>query len=232
MKNHYAEQCNEQEAGFYDAETNSIQWIDPETWDRSRLFQNYLGTDFPYIIVTADVDVTRPLAFAHRNGVSFNLVMVYLCNRTADSIVNYRYRFIDGKPFLIDHTRPTVNHIKKGEEIFVIGEGPWPCDDILEFCRICHANQEAATKEDMPGRVRNKLDIINYTSMPWIGYSGFIRTIRQNGVDNAPKISFGKYAKRDGKVWMPVSSQTHHGLMDGCHVGLFYERLQKACDEL
>ena len=31
---------------------------------------------------------------------------------------------------------------------------------------------------------------------------------------------------------MPVSNQTHHGLMDGYHVGLFFERLQKACEEL
>ena len=141
-------------------------------------------------------------------------------------------RFIDGKPFVIDHTRPTVNHIKKGEELFVIGEGPWPCADIVEFCKNTHDNQEAATPEDMQGRVRHKLDIINYTSVPWVEYTGFIRTIIHNGVDNAPKMSFGKYFERDGKIWMPLSSQTHHGLMDGYHVGLFYERLQKACDKL
>lgn len=232
MKDSFEEQHDGLNTPFYDASTNSIQWIDLKTWDRKRLFYNYLGTDFPYIILTTNVDVTNPLAFAHANGVSFNLVMVYLCNKTADSIINYRYRFIDGKPFLIDHTRPTVNHIKKGEELFVIGEGPWPCDDILEFCRKCHKNQENATLEDQERRVRHKLDIINYTSLPWVEYTGFIRTIAHNGEDNAPKISFGRYFERDGRVLMPISSQTHHGLMDGYHVGQFFQKLQAACDDL
>ena len=220
---------------FYDEETNAIEWIDLETWERKQLFQNYLGTDLPYIIITANVDVTRPLAFAHENGISFNLVMVYLCNKTADSIINYRYRFLDGKPFVIDHTRPTVNHLQKGSDIFVIGEGPWPCDDIVTFCKKCHENMEQVTQEYRKERIDRKLDIINYTSVPWVQYTGFVRTIAHDGIDNAPKISFGKYfAAQDdpNKILMPVSSQTHHGLMDGVHVGRFYTKLQEACDRL
>ena len=220
---------------FYDEATNAIEWIDLETWERKQLFQNYLGADLPYIIITANVDVTRPLAFAHENGISFNLVMVYLCNKTADSIINYRYRFIDGKPFVIDHTRPTVNHLQKGSDIFVIGEGPWPCDDIITFCKACHDNMEQVTQEYRRERIDHKLDIINYTSVPWVQYTGFVRTIAHDGVDNAPKISFGKYfpsPEDPSRILMPVSSQTHHGLMDGVHVGKFYTQLQEACDRL
>ena len=226
---------NLNERKFYNKETNSITWIDMETWDRTRYFNNYLGTDFPYIIITANVDVTKPLAFAHKHKIPFNLVMVYLANKTADSIENYRYRFIDGKPFLIDHTRPTVNHLKKGSNQFVIGEGPWPCDDIVAFCKACHEDQENSTPEQLEERLKGQLDLINYTSIPWIQYTGFIRTIAHNGVDSAPKISFGKYFKDPmdpEKTLMPVSSQTHHGLMDGVHVGQFYQRLQEACDSL
>lgn len=232
MEDLFAKEYGKRDDSFYDAETNSIKWIDIDSWDRKRLFYNYLGTDFPYIILTSYIDVTKPLAFAHEHRISFNLVMVYLCNKTVDSIINYRYRFYKGKPFLIDHTRPTVNHIKKGEDIFVIGEGPWPCNDIVEFCKKCHENQEAATPEDMQDRVRHKLDIINYTSLPWVEYTAFIRTIIHNGEDNAPKISFGKYKEKDGQILMPVSNQTHHGLMDGVHVGMFFEKLQKECNLL
>ena len=220
---------------FYDEATNAIEWIDLNTWERKQLFMNYLGTDLPYIIITANVDVTRPLAFAHENGISFNLVMVYLCNKTADSIINYRYRFLDGKPFVIDHTRPTVNHLQKGSDIFVIGEGPWPCGDIVTFCKECHENMEQVTQEYRKERIDRKLDIINYTSVPWVQYTGFVRTIAHDGVDNAPKISFGKYFPSPAdpsRILMPVSSQTHHGLMDGVHVGKFYTQLQEACDLL
>ena len=49
----------------------------------------------------------------------------------------------------------------------------------------------------------------------------FVRTIKEDGVDCNPKMSFGKYIKKDGRVLIPFSSQTHHGLTDGYHVGCF-----------
>ena len=235
MEDIFAKEYGLGDTSFYDKETNSIEWINLESWSRKRLFYNYLGTDLPYIIITANVDVTKPLAFARKHHISFNLVMVYLCLKVIDAIPNYRYRFIDGKPFVIDHTRAFINHIVPGCDEFVMGEGLYPCDDIVEFCKVTHQRQMEATPDSMQEKVRHKLDIINFTSIPWVQYTGFIRTIIHDGVDNAPKISFGKYFKDPvdpGKTWMPLSSQTHHGLMDGRHVGLFYENLQKACDEL
>lgn len=220
---------------FYDAVTNSIEWIDMETWSRKRIFHTYLGTDFPYIIITSNVDVTKPYLFAKKHHLSFNLVMVYLCVTTLDQIENYRYRFIDGKPFIIHHTRPIVNHIIPGEDNFVMGEGLYPREDIVEFCKVTHERLMNARPGDLSDQFHGKLDIINFTSIPWIQYTGFIRTIKDNGVDNAPKMSFGKYFKdpvNPDIIRMPVSSQTHHGLMDGRHVGEFYINLQKACDSL
>ena len=56
MKDFFAEEYNYYSTDFYDSKTNSIEWIDIETWDRKRLFYNYLDTDFPYIIITANID--------------------------------------------------------------------------------------------------------------------------------------------------------------------------------
>jgi len=234
MEDIFAEKYTNVTKDFCD-DSNEMEYIDVDTWDRKRLFFNYLGTDFPYIIMTSDVDVTKPLEFAHKHGLSFNLVMIYLCNQVADSIRNYRYRFVEDRPFIIKHTRPTMTHLLPGSDIFVMVEGPWPVKDIFEFCRVTKERQQHATQEEMQGLVRYKLDLIQYSSIPWVRYTAFIRTIIHNGVDNAPKISFGKYYRDPldpAHTLMPVSSQTHHGLMDGKHVGLFYMRLQEACDKL
>jgi len=158
-------------------ETNEMEYIDLDTWDRKRLFLNYLGTDFPYIIITSDVDVTKPLKFAHEHKISFNLVMVYLCSKVADSIKNYRYRFVEDRPFIIRHSRPTLTHLIPGNDIFVMVEGPWPVDDICEFCRITREREQQAKPEEMQELVRYKLDLIQYSSMPWVRYTAFIRTI-------------------------------------------------------
>ena len=69
MKDIFANKYQDFNTDFYDKETNSIEWIDLDQWDRTRIFYNYLGTDFPYIIITANVDVTQPLEFAHKHQV-------------------------------------------------------------------------------------------------------------------------------------------------------------------
>ena len=220
---------------FYDPASNTIEWIDPETWDRKRLFEHYLGADYPFLGITANMDVTKPLAFAHRHGLSFNLVMIYLCNQTADSIENFCYRFLDGKPFRIHHSRPLVNHLKKGSDLFVVGEALWPCDDILTFCKESHEQLEQADPEEGQAQADSKLDIIRYTSIPWISYTSLVRTVINSGKDNAPSFSFGKFFKAPEdptRVLMPLTSQTHHSLTDGFHVGRFYTLLQKACNQL
>ncbi|KAG4092131.1 CoA-dependent acyltransferase [Neocallimastix lanati (nom. inval.)] len=218
---------------FYDTKTNSIKWIDIDNWERKELLNTYIKTDFPYIIITANICVTKPLQYAKKHGISFNRVMIYLCTKTIDQIPNYRYRFIDGKPFIIDHSRPIATHLFKPQNVLGMVECPWPCNNIIEFCQQSHF--ESSNNIITGERTSGKLDYISFTSIPWIEYTSFIRTISHNGTDNVPKISFGKYFKdkiEKDKIWMPVSSQTHHGLMDGYHVGLFYTNLQKACSEL
>lgn len=201
--------------------------LDMNTWNHAHAFYNYYGTDMPYIIITGDVDATRVLEFAHDNKVSFNLCMVYLTNKIADAIPNYRYRFKEKQVFEIEYNRPVVNHMRKGEEQFIMLDGVWPCDDIITFCRETMAQAATASPRQMKELCGDRLDFINYTAIPWVNYSAFFRTIKTNGMDSNPKISFGKYAKKEGKIMIPVSSQTHHGLMDGYQVGRFYEMLQE-----
>lgn len=210
----------------------SYKLIDMETWERKTLFDFYEDYDLPYIIMTANVDVTKALAFAKANDVSFNLVMVYLCNQTADSILNFRYRFSGRKVFLIEHNRPEVNHLIPGTELFVAASGPWPCEDVLTFCRETHKKFAQKDEGSFVEAVAGKEDIINYTSIPWVQYTQMFRTIHKAGRDNNPKISFGKYFKEEEKVLMPLSVQVHHALMDGQHVGQFYNKLQTAIAEL
>ena len=206
--------------------------IDFETWDRKDLFIFYENYDMPYIIMTANVDVTKAYEFAKSKEISFNLVMVYICNKICDSIKNFRYRFKGKEIFLIEYNQPEINHLVPGTEHFVTGAGIWPCDDIVTFAKETHEILSNQKKGSFSKAVEGKLDIINYTSIPWISYTQMFRTIGKGGQDNNPKISFGKYFEENGKKMMPLSIQVHHSLMDGCHVGKFYEGVQKEINEL
>ena len=205
--------------------------INMETWERRELFKSYLGQDLPYIIVTAEVDVTGLYRMAREGGYSFYFALVYVASKAADSIKNFHYRIVDGKPYYVDTVTPTAVHLRPGEDLFVMAE----CDlydDIKTFALKNHEKAERLFREGNPRAPEGRNDIFNFSAIPWIRYTGFVRTIGKFGADSNPKFTIGKYEKKDGRVTVPFSAQTHHGLMDGRHVGLFYERFQAILDEL
>ncbi len=207
-----------------------MEYIDLATWDRKDYFNLYLGTDFPYINIGAHLDVTNLLRFSKERGLSSYLAMIFTAHRVAEGITNFRYRIKDGKPMLNDRMWPCFTHLPKGKELFinVLVEG---ADDVVEFHD--KAREQIARQGDDVGieRFRGRLDIIHYSAIPWIQYIHFVRTVARGGVDSVPKISWGKYFKQGDRVLVPFSVQVHHGLMDGLHVGKYFEALQRAIDQ-
>ena len=50
--------------------------------------------------------------------------------------------------------------------------------------------------------------------------------------DAIPRVNWGKYVERDGRWMLNITFTANHRFIDGYHIGLFFERLQKAIDEL
>lgn len=58
------------------------------------------------------------------------------------------------------------------------------------------------------------------------------RHLNSGKKDNAtPLFDWGKYYEKDGKVMIPISVQAYHSFVDGLHIGLFVEQLQKFLNE-
>lgn len=202
-----------------------MQRIDMSGWDRASIFTNYLDVEFPYISIGSRVDVSRLLDFTRREGLSFYFALAFVAVKTADSIENFRYRFDDDGPFVIEKNTPILTHLRRGEELFVMLKGP-DTDDIFEFCsalRRMSDDPDASHTLD----IEHRRDIVNFSCIPWIDYTHFVRTIRKVGRDCNPKMSWGKYTTENGKTTLNFSVQVHHGLMDGYHVGRFYNELEK-----
>lgn len=203
-----------------------MEKIDLATWDRTSRFTSYLDSEFPYIIIGKDIDVTNIYRYARENGLSFTYCMVYAATKIADEIPNFRYRMIDSEPYEIDRNVAILTHLPKEQDNFIMVG----CDHYDTMAEFAKKNREKADRPD--GKLSSREmelanDIINYSSMPWIRYTHFIRTIKKLGQDTNPKISFGKYEWENDRLTMPFSVQTHHGLMDGLHVGRYYMRLEE-----
>jgi chloramphenicol O-acetyltransferase type A len=202
-----------------------MQYIDVETWERREYFQAYLSTDFPYINVGANIDVTNLVSFSNRNSLSSYIAMVYAAHCVAESMDNFKYRIKDGRPVTIERMCPSFTHIPDGTDLFVNVTLEF-VDDLLIFHE--KAKDQIAAQGMDPGFtvLAGRYDIIGYSAMPWIEYTHFIRTISELGVSSNPKISWGKYFGKGNRIMMAFSVQVHHVLMDGVHVGKYFEQVQ------
>ena len=205
--------------------------IDVETWDRREYFDAYRGADFPYINIGAHLDVTSLLKFSDERDLSSYLALVFAAHHVAERIPNFRYRIKDGQPIMTESMCPSFTYLPEGRELFISVTIEF-VDDVLEFHE--RAKNAAIRQGADPGLKdhRGRYDIIMYSGVPWIQYIHIVRTIAKIGIDSNPKISWGRYFRENGRMLVPFSVQVHHGLMDGFHVGRYFEELQRYVDGL
>lgn len=70
-------------------------------------------------------------------------------------------------------------------------------------------------------------NVIHYSSIPWIHFTGLSHARSFSFKDSCPKISFGKMMEVNGRRIMPLSIHVHHALMDGFHVGQYIDLYQQ-----
>ncbi|MEO1449114.1 MAG: CatA-like O-acetyltransferase, partial [Bacteroidota bacterium] len=103
----------------------------------------------------------------------------------------------------------------------------WYDPDPKAFFTNCDVAEEAvkqeASLEDNPERD----DYLFVTSIPWIHFTSFQHPINVTDPDSVPRISWGKFVKEGERVWLPLSMQAHHALVDGWHMGQFFQEVEK-----
>jgi chloramphenicol O-acetyltransferase type A len=100
-------------------------------------------------------------------------------------------------------------------------------EDFSAFHASAKETIEAARLQPPPLDARaDRDDLIYHSVIPWVSFTSISHardSRRQSGI---PKITFGKYREAGGRTLMPVSVEVHHALMDGLHVGRYFERLE------
>ncbi|MBR9922298.1 MAG: chloramphenicol acetyltransferase [Bacteroidetes bacterium] len=204
--------------------------IDLRKWPRRELFHHFLDYEDPFFNLTGKVDVSRMMAFCRESGNSLFLTYMYLATLTVNEIPAFKLRLLD--KHLVEY--PVIH---SGSTIL----NP---DDTFSFCYFDHEpnlykfieNGRAAILElRARGGVEprdGQLDLIHCSTIPWLSFTGLKHARKGDGEDSVPKLAFGRIFEENGKEWMPVSVEVHHALMDGLHVGRFFERFQQKINTL
>lgn len=199
--------------------------IDLETWPRREHFRLFGSFDHPHFGMCANVDVTHFQPFIKQHGYSFTVAVAYVIARAANAIPEFRWR-IRG-----DHV---VEH-----EIIHPSFSILVNDDLFSFCGVEYAQdlaQFAARAAESISRVKahpslgndpGKDDMLYMSPIPWVSFTSFTHPMQLHPADSVPRFAWGRIFEEGGFQKMPLAAQAHHALMDGIHMGRFYEKAQE-----
>lgn len=202
--------------------------IDMEKDLRCGQFAYFRGMTFPFAGLTVEMDITDMMAA--RGGRPFFLSMLYAVVRAANAVPQLRRRLLpDGRVAEYDWCAPSYTAMKSdGVYVYCNVEGALPYDEFVAQGqrRQREVLERGTLTED--GDVRSFFFV---SSVPWVHYSQ-LQHPAESPDDSNPRISWGRYTERGGRVTLPVSIFVNHALADGLHIAQFYSCLDKELREL
>jgi len=198
--------------------------IDIESWQRKDHFNLYKDWTYPHFSLTANVDLTAYYPYIKQHGISVNVAIIYVLARTANEIPEFRQRIRGNDVVEHDLVHPSST-ILTDDDLFSYCTFDFDPDfsvfapravDTITYVR------ENRILEDELGRD----DYLFMTAIPWVSFTHMMHPIDLKSVDSVPRIAWGKFFEDGERLKMPLGIQGHHSLMDGIHLGRYYEKVQ------
>ncbi|MCF8246731.1 MAG: chloramphenicol acetyltransferase [Saprospiraceae bacterium] len=199
--------------------------LDTTTWKRREVFHFFRKFDDPFFNITANVDVALLFDFCKKNKLSFSLASLHCSTLAANAVEEFRMRLVGGEVRTYDIVHPSLTVLHD--------------DETFSFCYLDMQPDLRRFVADGRGKIEEQLrtrhlepgddehDKLHYSIMPWVSFTGIKHARRFGREDSVPKIVFGKILEENGGKKMPVSVEANHALMDGLHVGKYFQFFQE-----
>lgn len=201
--------------------------LDLSNWNRREHFEFFSRFEEPFFGLVATVDCTLALAEAKRLGIPFFLYYLYQALQAVNQVDALRYRVENEQVYSFDriHASATI-----GRPDYTFGFSFIELhNDLEKFVREAQVEINAVQASEglrlSPSTAR--LDVIHFSALPWVRFTGLTHARSFSHPDSIPKISVGRTYTEGSAILMPVSVNVHHGLADGYHVGLFLDEFQQ-----
>ena len=147
--------------------------------------------------------------------------------RCANEIPEFRLRIDPDTKEIYELSAPVAGY-------FVMGDnGVYNCTytefdtDFLQFVAACKADIADAqhTSSFSPKPWQNG-DGVTISLIPWVHFQHMTHPMI-NKYHSDPRFALGKIIERDGKKLIPINFLVHHALMDGIHMGQYFDLISR-----
>lgn len=203
--------------------------IDLASYPRRDHFAYFSAMAYPYVGLTAEVDVTPLTDYRARSGSPFFLTLLHCVASAANSVPQLRQRIVDGEIWEFD-VCPSSFIVAKDDETYaycqVRTDLPLP-----EFLPYAEERKNAARTDGNIEEGGDALPCFFISTLPWMSYTSLVQPAPVPA-DSNPRITWGKAELRDGRSMLPLTLLCHHALVDGLHISRFYAALDRELKQL
>lgn len=185
---------------------------------RQELFDHYNSRTNPFSMVTTKIDITNIYKKCQKYKHYYATIGYYL-TLAMNEVEEFKYRYENGVIYKYDSLRPNFTELLGDETI-----GFFTCelgDSYEEFL----VNYDKAKKELFENKkgLDNDEGEVWLSCQPWYNFSGLIPPFDKSVT--IPQMIWDKYSFEDDKCYINLMMMSHHGFVDGYHIGKLINKI-------
>ncbi len=204
--------------------------IDIATWYRADQFRLFRPFERPHYAITVRQDVTHLMEVVKPRGVSVYRACLYGIGCGLDAVPALKQSFRGDGVVQFDSVTLSMT-VPRDHGTFGLGYIPFDRD----FARFDAAARTEIARVQASGSFEPSVPVdgaVAYVScVPWMDFTALDNAM-PNTDDCIPRIAWGKIVPEAGGWRVAMSIQVHHALVDGAHLGQFFEAAQDALNGL
>ena len=206
-----------------------MKYLDIESWNRKQHFNHFKSLVNPSFAVTVNVDVTKAYNKAKEENCAFFVVYLHACLAALNTIENFKYRIHDDKIAIYDVIHASAT-IARPNNTFGFSFVKYHKDFKIFNDNFQKEKHRILNSTDLFPPI-NSDDCMYCSALPWFSFTSHKEPVSGQKDDSIPKLAFGKTFIEHNKLKMPVAVTVNHALVDGYHLGLFFEEYQSQLDK-
>lgn len=195
---------------------------------RRKHFEFFNAMNHPHFNLCGNVEITSFVQKIKAEKNSFTPALVWILTKAANDIPQFKQRIRDKQVVQHDYVHPSFS-VETDEA------------DVFSFCEVKFtesANDFIGRAEKMIQKMRtnpsmeddhNRDDYLFMSAIPWVSFTSMQHAMSYHPSDSVPRIVWGKYFKEGDKIMLPLSVQVHHAVVDGRHVGQYFQAVEELC---
>ena len=149
-----------------------------------------------------------------------------------DEEIGGGYALADGSLVLLKERSPSFTHLDRGSELFRIIT--MPCrGSYAEFCR--DAKQMTGQTTGFIDSTCEGPDLIYISCLPWLDMTAITNEHDMSDAvrdDSIPRIAWGRIKTEGEKKHLNISVEVNHRFIDGVHIGMLAQKMEKMISAL